>query len=185
MATIISEKRMTNKKLSESLDKIKCNINDAYKDCEDNYERFNQFTTAITKSSFTEQQKVALVSLGKPVLECNIMDSFVNRLLGEFINQQPSFSVSSKNPNKKTNPQIERFVEGYLRALLTESDQNNFQMDVMGNQLRGGWGVMKVYTDYMNDKSFEQDFILESFLLILLQKKYTKVTHNSVVNFSL
>lgn len=162
MATIISERRVSQGKLKESLEKIKSSIQDAYKFCEDNYDRFNKFTTAITKSSYSEIQRNALVNLGKPIIECNIMEPTVNRLLGEFLKQEPSINVGAKNSNRESNVELQKILGGYLRALLTDADQNNFQMDVIANQLRGGWGIIKVFTEYQHELSFEQDFILKS-----------------------
>lgn len=140
-----------------TLKRIKDEVKDSYNFFSENYKRFNFFTRFVSQSSITEKEILANQVLQRPMLEFNILDSRISRLLGEFFKQEPSMALRSLNSSEQISPQYIEFLEGHLRAMLVESNKDNFAYQVYKDILIGGFSVAKVFTDYTNPMSFNQN----------------------------
>lgn len=144
------------KKYTDRLEEITGKIKDSYNYFMENYKRFDNFKKFIFETSLSQEQKNLLKSLQKPILEFNMLEAYLSRLLGEFSKQEPSFK-SRPIDFRNAEPQLLVVIEGICRAILDDSNQaNSFQYDIYKDQMAGGFGVGKVYTEYEHEMSMEQ-----------------------------
>lgn len=145
--------------ISESVQKhlaqIKKNIEMSYSYNKDNVKRYHDYRKYVYKSSVTDQQKQALASLQKPLVEFNIQPAYISRLLGEFAKHEPSIEVTPSE-GIPVNQAVLDVVEGHIRHNIYEANKNSFSYKTYQDCLTGGFSVFKVYTDYVNPMSFKQ-----------------------------
>ncbi len=150
----------------ERLPEIKKNVEQAYGYFKPNYDRYNEFVKFVFQTSMTPEDENTLRDLGKPTLEFNILESFVSRLRGEFAKQQPSLTVRAADGvplNMLTddfNKTIE-VIEAHLRAIFFDASNDKLEYNIYSDLLAGGFSVMEVYTDYVNEMSFEQNIYVD------------------------
>ena len=149
-----------NKTVHEQLDRIKKNISTSYVYFRDNYKLFNEFRRYVYRESISEQQKTVLQQLSRPVIEFNILEAYISRLLGEFSKHEPSILVSPAE-GVPVNQEVIDFVEGYIRHIIHQSNKDSFSYEVYKDTLSGGFSVAKVYTDYSSEMSFDQQIYLQ------------------------
>lgn len=133
---------------------------------QENNDRYWDFTKFVCSTGLTAPDIAALNTLGKPTVEFNILEAMVSRLRSEFAKQQPSFDVRAADgvPLEMLTPEFietERVVEGYLRAIFNDATNDGLQSNINTDQLIGGFSVVWVRTDYISERSFEQNIIVE------------------------
>ena len=116
------------------------------------YEKDREF---LYESTLDSDDRQRLERMGKPVVNVNVVQPYVDRLVGEFTEQAPTISVKSLHANM-VSVQQEEIVEGYLRSILSSSESQQVFSEVMGEMLSGGFSAIKVYTDYMDGVTFDQ-----------------------------
>lgn len=141
------------------LDRIKKNIENAYEYFRPNYERYNKFSKFVFKSSLTNEEVVALQGIGKPTLEFNFLEAYVSRLRGEFSKQEPSISVRAVD-GKPVDPKMIDTTEGHMRSILFDANNDSFEYEVYTDLLVGGFSGIKVFSDYENEMSFNQNLYI-------------------------
>lgn len=147
------------KTASEQLPRIKKNVSTAYMYFNDNYKRYRDFRRYVFKESINEQQRAVLQQLNRPVVEFNILEAYISRLLGEFSMNEPGIEVSPAE-GVPVQQQVLDVVEGHLRSILHKADKDSFSYEVYKDLLSGGFSVAKVWTDYATPMSFEQEIRL-------------------------
>ncbi len=100
-----------------------------------------------------------LQQLNRPVVEFNILEAYISRLLGEFSKHEPGIEVSPAE-GVPVDQQVLDVVEGHLRAILHAADKNSFSYEIYKDLLSGGFSVAKVWTDYSSPMSFNQQINL-------------------------
>lgn len=143
------------KKVSDSLDRVKCNVKTFYDYFKPNYDCFHEFRRFVFKSSLSDDDINLLQQLQKPQLEFNILEAYISRLRGEFARQQPSISVGSAD-GAQVDPQMLTMIEDHFRAILFEANNNSFEYNVYTDLLSGGFSVIKVWSEYSNEMAFDQ-----------------------------
>jgi hypothetical protein len=116
---------------------------------------FNEFRKFVFKTSLSDDDIALLQSLKKPQIEFNILEAYISRLLGEFSKQEPSISVSSDD-GESVDPEVIKVVENHIRHIIFEGNKNGCDYEVYRDQLSGGFSVYKVFTEYANERSFNQ-----------------------------
>lgn len=147
------------KTATEQLERIKKNVSTAYVYFQDNYKRFRDFRTFVFKESVNEQQRTVLQQMNRPVVEFNILEAYISRLLGEFSMQEPSIEVSPAE-GVPVDEQVIDVVEGHIRQILHKANKDSFSYEVYKDLLSGGFSVAKVWTDYAGPMSFNQEILL-------------------------
>ncbi len=142
-----------------SLERIKKNISTAYVYFQSNAERYNDYRHYVFKESVSYQQKTMLRQTQRPVVEFNILEAYLSRLLGEFAKQEPSIHVSPAEGVPIDEAVID-LVEGHLRHILHQANKDNFSYEIYKDILSGGYSVAKVWTDYSSPMSFKQQIYL-------------------------
>jgi hypothetical protein len=133
---------------------------------QENNDRYWDFTKFVCSTGLTAPDIAALNTLGKPTVEFNILEAMVSRLRSDFAKQQPSFDVRAADgvPLEMLTPEFietEQVVEGYLRAIFNDATNDGLQSNINSDQLIGGFSVVWVRTDYVSERSFEQNIIVE------------------------
>lgn len=143
------------KKYQDALPRIKKNVENAHQYFRDNYNRYHEFRKFIFQTNLNETDKTLLATLQKPVLEFNVLEAYISRLRGEFSKQEPSLYVMPGD-EAEIDEAVIKTVQGHLKHITNEADKNGFSYDVYTDMLSGGFSVMKVWTEYANDMSFNQ-----------------------------
>lgn len=147
------------KTASEQLARIKKNVSTAYMYFDENYKRYREFRKYVFKESINEQQRAVLQQLNRPVVEFNILEAYISRLLGEFSQHEPGIEVSPAE-GIPVDQQVLDVVEGHLRHILHDANKDNFSYEIYKDLLSGGFSVAKVWTDYASPMSFNQQIYL-------------------------
>jgi hypothetical protein len=144
-----------NKDVSSQLKHIKKNISASYLYFKRNYDTFHDFRKFVFETSISEQQADMLRMLGKPIIEANILEAYISRLLGEFSKHEPSINITPAE-GVPVNPEVLEVVEGYIRHIIYESNKNSMSYEVYKDTLSGGFSVIKVWTEYASPMSMKQ-----------------------------
>lgn len=139
----------------DQLERIKKLVESSHDYFEANYKNYHNDRRFIFDTSLSAEDLDLLKELLKPQIEANTLEAFISRLLGEFAQQEPSIEVSGA-PGAPIDPQVIQIVEGHMRALLFDGNNNDFEYEIYKDQLSGGFGGIKVWTEYENEKSFDQ-----------------------------
>lgn len=154
------------KKHTERLPELKKNVEEAQQYFSENVNRYNDYMRFVFKSSLTDEEAATLADVGKPTIEFNILEAFISRLRGEFAKQQPSLTVRAADgvPLSMLNQQFTdtiHVVEAHLRAIFFDGANDMLEYNVYSDLLAGGFSVLRAYTDYVNEMSFEQNICIE------------------------
>lgn len=143
----------------DNLSRIKDSIATSYIYFKDNYDRYHDFRTFVFKESINDQQKAMLRKSVRPVIEFNILEAFISRLLGEFSKHEPSIEVTPSE-GVPIDQKVIDFVESHFRHSLYEANKSSFAYEVYKDLLSGGFSVAKVWTDYASPMSFNQEIYI-------------------------
>lgn len=154
------------KKHAERLYELKDFVEDSHAYFADNIKRYNEFTRFVFKNSMTDDEISTLQSVGKPTIEFNILEAYISRLRGEFAKQQPSLSVRAADgvPLSMLNREFYetiQVIECHLRAIFFDAANDSLEYNIYSDLLAGGFSVMRVFTDYVSEMSFEQNICVE------------------------
>lgn len=147
------------KKHLDKVEKIKDNIEDARKYFSANIERYHLIRNFVIKSNLDTDDEDKLLEMQKPVVEFNISEAYISRQRGEFADQVPS--IYARPLNNSASQQVCDYIEGHFRAILDKANQDQFEDDIYFDTLSGGFSVIKVYTEYENPYSWNQNICVE------------------------
>ena len=142
------------KKYRDAHERIKRNIEEAQEYFSSNVRRYEYCKDFVFRSTLSSTDKSVLERQQRPELQFNVLEAYISRLRGEFSKQEPSFSV--RGLNDQSDPKTIDVVEGILRGIMLDANNDQFESKVYTNQLSGGYSVMKLWTEYEHDKSFDQ-----------------------------
>jgi hypothetical protein len=150
----------------KELKDIKKQVENAYQYFSQNYSRFYQFKNFVFNTSLTVNDRNKLETLKKPILEANTLEAYLSKLLGEFATQEPSVEVRAADGLSvaEITPELLGTIdilESHCRHILSDVSNDNLQYNIYNDQLGGGFSTLKVYTDYIHDKSFEQKIYVD------------------------
>ena len=148
-----------NRVVSDNLAKIRKNVASSYIYFKDNAVRFREFRQFVFRESINVQQKTILQQLNRPIVEFNVLEAYISRLLGEFSKHEPSIEVSPAD-GVPVDEAVLDIVEGHIRHIFHQANKESFAYEIYKDLLSGGFSVAKVWTDYANSMSFEQQIFL-------------------------
>ncbi len=151
---------------TERLKELKEKVEEAQEYFHDNVKRFEEFMRFVFKTALTNQEATALASTGKPTIEFNILESFISRLRGEFAKQEPALTVRAADgvPVTMLDKQFSEMldlIEAHLRTIFFDGSNDMLDYNVYSDLLAGGFSCLRVFTEYVNEKSFEQNICVE------------------------
>lgn len=131
-----------------------------------NNDRYWDMSKFVFASNLSSSDIASLNTLKKPCIQFNVLEAFVSKLRSQFVKQEPSFEVRAADgvPLEMLTEEFiatEKVVEGYLRAIFDDAANDGLQSNIHTDQLAGGFSVVWVRTDYVNEYSFEQNIIVE------------------------
>lgn len=131
-----------------------------------NSTRFNQFKNFVFNSSLSTSDVGKLNALSKPTIEFNVLEAFISRLRGEFAEHEPDMKIGAAEGllDSEITPELEKTieaVEAHVREIFAGSSNDGLEYNIYTDCLSGGFSVAKVYTDYINEMSFEQKILVE------------------------
>jgi uncharacterized membrane protein len=145
---------------------LKSLVEDSAKYQKENNNRYHEFIRFVYASALGANELSTLTMLKKPDIEFNVLEAYLNRLMGEFIEIEPNYAVRAADgihAEQLTDnlTQACRLIEDYLREKFGSSTTDSMGEKIYKSMISGGFSVAKVYTDYMNEMSFEQDIYIE------------------------
>jgi hypothetical protein len=142
-------------KYQSQLKRLKNCVEDSRKYMEKNYKRFTESRRFVYASTMTNDDISVLKTLGKPQIECNTLEAFISRQVGEFAKQEPSLTVAS-NEITPVGVETVEVVEAHIRAELFDASNDSFEWKIYEDMLSGGYSCIEMWTTYENERSFEQ-----------------------------
>lgn len=154
------------KEHTDKLNELKETVEKAHEYFAENIKRFDDFMTFVFKCSLTQNEIATLADRGMPTIEFNILEAYISRLRGEFAKQQPALTVRAADGvplqmlTKEFTDTI-MIIEAHLRAIFFDGANDMLEYNIYSDLLAGGFSVMRVYTEYANEMSFEQNICVE------------------------
>jgi hypothetical protein len=139
----------------DRLPKIKNRVRNGHDYFRENYDRYNEFIKFVFESSLSNDEVTMLQTMNRPQLQFNIVESRISRLLGEMSKQEPDIAVTADDEFQNDWITL-KVVEMHLRHFLLDIDNHHTRYEVYKDVLAGGFGVLKVYTEYANAMSMDQ-----------------------------
>ncbi len=145
---------------------IKKDIEISRKYFADNEKRYRDFYIMVFKTALSDADRDNLALIGKPAIEFPILEAYISRLRGEFSKQQPQIDVHAAEGLAVGHVDDEylkllKVIQAHLNEIFFEADNDEFSYDIYSDTLAGGYSVAKVYSDYVNEKSFQQKICIE------------------------
>ena len=150
---------LISKERQKDLDNIKKDVKESREYFQENIDRFKREKEFAFYSALKTGDKVTLSTIGQPCIECNFIEAFLSKILGDFSKYEPSIMVSSEY-NAVIDPKVIEFTEGRIRHMEDEARRNGVAYGVFQDALCG-YSAWKVSTNYVNPYSFQQDFYLD------------------------
>lgn len=152
---------------TSKLDRLKTCVEDSHKYFKENYDRYQEFMRFVFDSTLTQQDLASLQVLKKPAIEFNVLEAYCNRLIGEFSEKEPGIITKAADgiASGKLTPDFLKtieVIEAHIRDILSDSNNDSLQYNTWRQIIGGGFSVVKVRTDYINEMSFEQKIIVEA-----------------------
>lgn len=150
------------KKLDEKLTGIKKEIQHSYEYFRKNHSRFWEFHKFVYETSLSSEDHTKLNRLQKPIVEFNIISAYISRLQGEFAKHEPEVVVMAadgvmvESLTPEFTKQLE-VIDGHLRHIFCRAFNDALGYNTYSEALVGGFSVWHVYTDYINEMSFDQE----------------------------
>lgn len=152
---------MVAQKHQDQVIRLRQNADSSKKYFRANNERYRMCRDFLFKTALDMNDKGIADELQRPQVEINVLEAYISHFLGEFSRQTPSPSVQPINQDPKLANQA-LIVENHIRHIFESS--KSVQADIFRNVLSGGFSVLKIVTDYVNEKSFDQAIYLRKVL---------------------
>lgn len=126
-----------------------------------NFDRYHEFMRFVFLSSLTDQDIEKLGVLKKPAIEFNRGEAYLSRLRGEFAKHQPNLTVRATDGVRLEDLTPEFLetidtVQFHMNEIFFNSNNDSLDYNIYSDILAGGFSVVHMYTDYVNNMSFEQ-----------------------------
>jgi hypothetical protein len=150
----------------EKLKALKKQVTSSYIYFRKNKDRFNEFMRFVFNTSLSNEDITKLQAVQKPTIEFNVIEAMINRLRGEFAMHEPGIVVRAADgvPMQKYTPQFLKMIEvieSYMRLIITDTANDGLTYKLYTDILGGGYSVAEVYTDYINELSFDQKIVVK------------------------
>lgn len=102
---------------------------------------------------------VASRGLDRPQLTINETNTYIKKVTNNQRQQRPRGKASPVDD--KADPKIAKIITGLGRHVENNSDADNAYDTAFDFAARIGWGYIRMRTDYVSDKSFDQDIFID------------------------
>lgn len=144
------------------LDDLKEMVKEAWDYFKQNYESYHNYRRFVFRSAINNDANTALKEVSREPLEFNSVEALLSKLYGDFAKQEPNIDVEAAADVGLVDPELISVVEGHAQAFMTEGKNKNAQTTAIMQSVSGGFSVMKVYTDYASERSFDQNIYFKT-----------------------
>lgn len=149
---------------------IKTNIQNSHEAFKENCDNYFKWQRQIFKTMMDDKERSILTDLNKPLLEANIIESFMSRQVGEFVMHQPSILVepdkSQIDPSAMQtaeSPELCQLIDDHLRYKFQSQDENGLQVNAFTNLMSGGFSGFEIGTRYEHEMSLDHELYFIDF----------------------
>ena len=150
----LNKKEKTKKRITQNISRW---MNENW----DNTTRYYKFRDFTFKNELPDQMISACDLLNKPPLKFNIMESFLDRLRGEFAENMPQVKVSIQD-GVALSPEISQLrhiIEDHFRYIIDETARNGVQIAIFDEVSSGGFSVMQITPEYNDGLTMRQRIV--------------------------
>lgn len=144
------------------LDDLKEMVKEAWDYFKQNYESYHNYRRFVFRSAINNDANTALKEVSREPLEFNSVEALLSKLYGDFAKQEPNIQVEAAADVGLVDPELISVIEGHAQAFMTEGKNKNAQTTAIMQSVSGGFSVMKVYTDYSSERSFDQNIYFKT-----------------------
>lgn len=145
------------------LKKAKKNVKDAKKFFKDENDVYSEYMNFAFKKSLLEDDIQGLKeSHSASSLTFNVMNAAINRQLKNLVDASPTIEVEANNLENEQAQNISELLTTKIQNVLNNNNFDAVMYDCMRKCLYGGKAVIKLKTDYTNEKDFMQDVYVEA-----------------------
>lgn len=150
----------------EKLDYLKSCVRASHDYWLPNAQRYNKFMNFVFNTSLDVDDIGKLDALSKPTIEFNILEAFISRLRGEFAEHEPDMQVGAAEGLLDSDISEElvktiEVVEAHLREIFSGASNDGLEYKIYTDCLGGGYSVVKVSNEYLNELSFDQKIVVD------------------------
>lgn len=145
----------------EEFTEIREQIERSYQYMKPNYDTYRKFMKMVFLTTISDDERVFLLSINRPLLEFNILKPYVSRLCGEFAKNEPDIMVSANDPDK-ADPELINFIENHTRQRIWEAQSTGVMYEAYRQCLAGGYTVLKVFVDYEHEMSMDEAIFIRN-----------------------
>lgn len=142
------------KSVQDKLEDLKTKVKSFADYFKENFKRFNDYKEFVFVDSLTQDDIDSLNEYDKPTLRFNILEAFISRLRGEFAVLNPQIDLKPKDSNVPSS--LIDVITNIIRGILYQSESDNVDNEVYKDILGGGFCILKIYTEYANENSYDQ-----------------------------
>ena len=95
----------------------------------------------------------------RPVLTINKLDGYCRQVVNQIRQQRPRPKVHGMN--SQSDAKVPDVIQGMIRHIEANSNADNAYDTAADYAVRMGWGFIRVRTDYIDEKSFDQEIYID------------------------
>lgn len=137
---------------------------------DENYREAKDDLVFLSGEQWSEQEKAERTTEGRPALVLNQLPKFVDQVLGDQRQNRPSINVAAVNTQasgkvasmngKEYN--LAEVYEGLIRNIEYTCNAEASYDQAFQQAVESGFGWLRVYTDYSDNDSFDQDIMIKA-----------------------
>lgn len=151
-----------NSNRKEELEFINKNVKKSYEYFYKNNKRAKEAKKFWGYTNLTPEIISQLRLLNKPPVELNMGPAYLNRQKGEFMILDPSYVVRAKDDINLTDPRIIDVTEAHFRSVFGDPDTRQVSYNTFSEMLDGGFSVVEIYPEYVNQTSTKMRICVEN-----------------------
>ena len=144
------------------LDRMNNNIRRYYEYNQPNLERMRSEREFLFITQWMQSEIAGFQQLNKPIFTYNKLYDYYKKLIGEQRYNTSGLEVRSKNINNENISQQEVELRAdIIRGIEYKSKADLAYQNAFANAVSGGMGFIRLRTDYLSPKSFEQEIYID------------------------
>lgn len=155
MSTYDTDEKNKKETEAEKLERFKKNIKEYFGFFDENIQNYKRWMSFAFKDTITADQKSASERMSRPKIQINYTEPFLARLLGEYSSMTPEPVVQGNDTGDRRNAMLTTLIEGHMADIFDRYNESERDQVVL-EQCTGGFSVLKVLNDYLNDQTFDQ-----------------------------
>lgn len=119
----------------------------------DNYDKKTRF---VMGEQISSEEAEEFRNARMKTITANKLYPLINNVIGEYIKLTPNMQVIAKDDNTGSIESVE-IAQAIFKRIAFNSDSKGVYRSAMKNAARGGYGVIRIVTEYVDNKSFDQE----------------------------